>query len=138
LGHSWDLCDQCCGNLFDRTPFAFKKAKEWAKKEKDFVRRAGFAMMAWLAVHDKKAKNEEFTPFFSLMESTANDERNFVKNAVNWALRQIGKRNTELHREAIAAAKRIQKLNSKSARWIAADALRELDNAKIKSRLKKT
>ncbi len=110
---------------------------EWAKEEKEFVRRAGFAMMAWLAVHDKRVKNEEFVRFFALIESTANDERNFVKKAVNWALRQIGKRNAELHRQAIAAAKRVQKLNSNSARWIAADALRELENAKIISRLKK-
>ncbi|MGH2575870.1 MAG: DNA alkylation repair protein [Ignavibacteria bacterium] len=95
--NSWDLCDQCCGNLFDRTPYAHKKAVEWCKKEKEFVKRAGFALMAWLAVHDKKADNKKLSSFFPLIEKGSDDDRNFVKKAVNWALRQIGKRNSVLN-----------------------------------------
>src|SRR3989449_11761298 len=93
---TWDVCDQVCGNLFDKTPYAYQKAIEWCHQEKEFVRRAGFAMMAELAVHDKKARDEAFLQFFPLIKHYANDERNFVKKAVNWALRQIGKRNSHL------------------------------------------
>src|SRR5947207_4324215 len=99
---SWDLVDQCCGNLFDRTPFAYAKAAEWAGREEEFVKRAGFAMMAELAVHDKRAPDERFEPFLPLIEREAPDRRNFVRKAVNWALREIGKRNAALHAEAIA------------------------------------
>jgi len=132
---SWDVCDQCCGNLFDKTPYAYDKAKEWATREEEFVRRAGFVMMASLAVHDKKATDKDFIPFFNLIEQYAFDERNFVKKAVNWALRQTGKRNITLHQKAIAVAKRINTQKHKSARWIASDALRELESEKIKSKL---
>lgn len=123
---SWDLCDQCCGNLFDRTPYAFEKAIEWAQREEEFVKRAGFSMMASLAVHDKKASDKDFRQFFKYIKIAASDDRNFVKKAVNWALRQIGKRNKGLLKEAILLAEQIQKQDSKSAKWIAADALREL------------
>jgi 3-methyladenine DNA glycosylase AlkD len=124
---SWDLVDQCCGNLFDKTPWAWDVALEWSEREAEFVKRAGFALMAWLAVHDKRATNASFTPFFPAIERAAGDERNFVKKAVNWALRQIGKRNATLRRRAIASARRIAKQDTKSARWIARDALRELE-----------
>ena len=124
--NSWDLCDQCCMNLFDKTPFAWKKAIEWPKRKEEFVRRAGFALMASLAVHDKKAKNEDFLKFFPLIKKYSTDERNFVKKAVNWALRQIGKRNVVLREKSIKLAKEIQKIDSKAAQWIAADAIREL------------
>jgi 3-methyladenine DNA glycosylase AlkD len=124
---SWDLVDQCCGNLFDKTPWAWDTALEWTEREEEFVKRAGFALMAWLAVHDKSATNSSFAPFFPAIERAAGDDRNFVKKAVNWALRQIGKRNPTLRRKAIASGRRIAKQESKSARWIARDALRELD-----------
>lgn len=123
---TWDVCDQVCGNLFDRTPFAIEKAIEWCHREQEFVRRAGFVMMAELAVHDKKAPDESFTQFFPLIKQYAIDERNFVKKAVNWALRQIGKRNSRLHPLALACAYEIQNMDSKTARWIARDAIKEL------------
>lgn len=124
--NSWDLCDQCCMNLFDKMPVAWKKAVEWAKREEEFVRRAGFTLMACLAWHDKKAKDEDFIKFFPIIKKYSTDERNFVKKAVNWALRQIGKRNCNLREKSIKLAKEIQKINSKSAKWIANDAIREL------------
>lgn len=123
---SWDVCDQVCGNLFDKTPYAYQKAVEWCHREQEFVRRAGFVMMAELVVHDKKAPDEAFTPFFPLIQQYAVDERNFVKKAVNWALRQIGKRNSTLHIQAVNWAEAIGKMDSKTARWVAKDALREL------------
>jgi 3-methyladenine DNA glycosylase AlkD len=134
---SWDVCDQCCSNLFDKTPFAHEKAAEWAGRKQEFVKRAGFVMMAVLAVHDKKANDEAFTRFFPLIRQEATDERNFVKKAVNWAIRQIGKRNASLNQEAIRLAKEIGTMNSKSARWIAADALRELTSSAVQRRLAK-
>lgn len=123
---SWDICDQVCGNLFEKTPYAYQKAMQWCQQEKEFVRRAGFVMMAELAVHDKKARNEAFLPFFPLIKQYASDERNFVKKAVNWALRQIGKRNSHLRTLALECANEIQCMDSKAAKWVASDALREL------------
>ena len=134
---SWDVCDGVCSNLFDRTPHAWDKAVAWSARSREFVKRAGFVLMAALAVHDKKAPDERFREFFPLIEREAVDERNFVKKAVNWALRQIGKRNRALNRDAIAAAKRIRKIDSRSARWIAADALRELESDAVRERLSK-
>lgn len=125
---AWDICDQACGNLFDRTPFAIEKALEYSAREEEFVKRTGFVLMAVLAVHDKKADDMVFIQFFPIIEREAWDERNFVKKAVNWALRQIGKRNNTLKPLAIAAAERILQQNSKAAKWIASDALRELRN----------
>jgi 3-methyladenine DNA glycosylase AlkD len=133
---SWDLCDQCCGNLFDRTPFAFDKAVEWAGRDEEFVKRAGFALMAWAAVHDKTADDRVFIEFLPLVEREADDDRNFVKKAVNWALRQIGKRNRRLNRAAVSVARRLAKRNdSPAARWIGTDALRELTSEGVRSRL---
>jgi 3-methyladenine DNA glycosylase AlkD len=123
---SWDVCDQCCMNLFDKTPYAYDKVKEWSIRKEEFVRRAAFALMAGLAVHDKEASNRNFQRFFPMIESAATDSRNYVKKAVNWALRQIGKRNSFLHGEAMRTAEEIAKIDSSSARWIAADAIREL------------
>lgn len=124
---SWDVCDQVCSNLFDKTPDAYITAQQWAKSTQEFVKRAGFVLMACLAVHDKKAPDAAFKPFFPLIIAGAVDERNFVKKAVNWALRQIGKRNAALRRRAIAVAGQILAIpDSASARWVARDALREL------------
>ena len=132
---SWDICDQCCSNLFDKTRSSYMKAIEWAQRDKAFVKRAGFVMMAVLAVHDKKAKNKDFMQFFPLIQRGAEDERNFVKKAVNWALRQIGKRNYTLNKKAIVTANKIQRIDLKSARWIASDALRELTSEAVQKRL---
>ncbi|MEM5778106.1 MAG: DNA alkylation repair protein [Candidatus Aenigmatarchaeota archaeon] len=129
---SWDVCDQVCMNLFDKTKFAYKKAIEWSSRKEEFVKRAGFVLMAVLAVHDKKAKDEKFLKFLPIIKRESTDERNFVKKAVNWALRQIGKRNKRLQKEAIKTAKEIQKIDSKSARWIASDTIKELESKKIK------
>ena len=126
---SWDLCDQVCGNLFDRTPFAFEKAAEWAGREREFEKRAGFALMAMLAVHRKDAPDGAFLPFLAVIEREADDGRNFVKKAVNWALRQIGKRSAPLRTAALRSARRIRAGGTPSARWIAAVAIRELENA---------
>ena len=124
---SWDVCDQVCCNLFDRTPFAYRKAAEWSGREEEFVKRAGFALMAALAWHDKKATDESLAAFLPYILLGSTDERNFVKKAVNWALRQIGKHNDNLRALALQTARDIQKLDSKAARWVAADAIRELE-----------
>lgn len=133
---SRDVCDQVCMNLFDKTPFAFEKAIEWVRKENEFEKRAGFALMACLAWHDKTSGDEKFLKFFPLIKQETTDERNFVKKAVNWALRQIGKRNIYLNKEAIKLARQIQNINSKSAKWIASGAMRELTKETVKSRVK--
>ena len=125
--HSWDVCDQVCGNLFDRTEFAIDKAIEYSASEKEYIKRAGFVLMAEFAVHDKKTGDTAFMPFFPVIEREAWDDRNFVKKAVNWALRQIGKRNATLRQVAMAAAERIAQQETKSAKWIAKDALSELE-----------
>lgn len=124
--HFWDLCGQVCGNLFDRTPFAIAKAIEFSAQEEEFVKHAGFVLMAEYAVHNKRAPNEVFISFFAVIEREAWNNRNFVKKAVNWALRQIGKKNGFLKAEAINTAERIITQNHKSAKWIARNALAEL------------
>ena len=122
---SWDTCDQLCLALA-KWPQAFPKAMEWSHHREEFRKRAGFALMAVLAVHAKKEPDSSFLPFLTRIEAEAGDDRNFVKKAVNWALRQIGKRSDDLHREAVTTAHRIAAQGSRSARWIASDALREL------------
>lgn len=133
--NSWDVCDQCCNNLFAHTPFAWKKAAQWPRRNEEFVRRAGFTLMAVLAVHDKNATDEKFEKLFPLIKKYSTDGRNFVKKAVNWALRQIGKRNLKLNHKCLALAGEIAALDSKSARWIAADAIRELSSSAVRERL---
>lgn len=133
---SWDICDVCCNELFGKTGFAYRKAVEWSGRDEEFVKRAGFVLMACLAVHDKAAADGVFLEFLSIVEREVGDERNFVKKAVNWALRQIGKRNGTLNRAAVESALRILTKDSKPARWIARDALRELKSPKILERLK--
>ena len=134
---SWDICDHCCGHLIDKTPFAYKKAKEWSGRKEEFQKRAGFALMAWLAVHDKKTDDSEFEEFLKIIKKESTDERNFVKKAVNWALRNIGKRDITMNKKAVDIAKEIQKIDSKFAKWIANDAIRELTSEKVKQRLEK-
>jgi 3-methyladenine DNA glycosylase AlkD len=133
---NWATVDGTCCYLFCRTPFAFGKAVEWSAKQPEFIKRAGFSLMAYLALHDKKAEDEKLAAFLPIIERHSYDDRNFVKKAVNWALRQIGKRNLDLNKLAIATAKRIKLQDTKSARWIATDALRELTSEKHQERLK--
>ncbi len=134
---SWDVCDQCIMNLFEKAEFAYPKAVEWSSSEREFIKRAGFVLMARLAVSDKKADDRQFEGFFPIIKREASDDRNQVKKAVNWALRQIGKRNLNLNQMAIKAAREIQQMDSKSARWIASDAIRELTSEAVKQRLAK-
>ena len=134
---SWAVCDGVCLHLFVKTPHAHKKSLCWSRDEREFVRRAGFTLMACLAVHDKGATDNQFEKFFPRIRSTAADERNFVKKAVNWALRQIGKRNVNLNRRAIQVAEEIRRMESKSARWTAADALRELRSGAVQKKVRK-
>jgi len=134
---NWAVCDSTCSYLFDKTPFAWKKIYEYVQREEEFVRRTGFTLMATLAVHDKKAKNKDFEKLFPLIKKYSVDERNFVKKAVNWALRQIGKRNLVLNKKAIKLAVEIRNIDSKSARWIASDAFRELTSEAVQKRLRK-
>ncbi len=133
---SWDLCDQACTSLFDLTPYAWKKVYEWAERDEEFVKRAAFSIIAGLAVHDKKALDIKFEELFKIIKKASTDERNYVKKAVNWALRNIGKRNLVLNKKAISIAKELKKINSKSAKWIANDAIRELTSSKIQERVK--
>jgi 3-methyladenine DNA glycosylase AlkD len=125
--YSWDLCDQVCGNLFDHTPFAIEKALTYSSHNQEYIKRAGFVLMAEYAVHNKKADNTTFISLLPVIEREAWDERNFVKKAVNWALRQIGKRNKLLQDAALKSARQILLQDSKSARWIATNALKELE-----------
>lgn len=133
---SWDVCDQVCSNLFDKTPYVHKKILQWTKDEREFVRRAGFVLIACAAVHRKEWSDKDFERYFPLLKKYATDERNFVKKAVNWALRQIGKRKFSLNKKAILLAKKIQKQESKSAKWIASNALTELESEAVQKRVK--
>jgi 3-methyladenine DNA glycosylase AlkD len=134
---SWGVCDACCGLLFVFTPYALEMAFKWVKSEKEFVRRAGFTMMAEAAIHLKEMSDREFLPMLKAVRLAATDERNFVRKAVNWALRQIGKRNRRLNALSIKEAVRIRRIDSRAARWIAADALRELQSAQVQKRFQK-
>jgi len=135
--NSWDVCDQVCMNLFEKSRLAWKKAADWSEREEEFVKRTAFSLIACLAWHDKKASDERFIGLLPLIMRGATDERNFVKKAVNWALRNIGKRNLNLNQAAINAAKAIRRLDSKAARWAASDALRELESEAIQGRLRR-
>lgn len=133
---SWDVCDQCCNNLFRKASAAHGKAMEWSARDEEFVKRAGFTLVACLSVHDKAASDEVFLQYLPVIERESSDPRNYVKKAVNWALRQIGKRNSALNRAAIEAAERIKQMDSKAAKWVASDALRELTSEAVQKRLK--
>lgn len=133
---NWAICDGTCFNIFFKTEFAYRKCFEWAEREEEFVRRAGFALMAKLAISHKDRPDRDFEAFYPVIRKHATDSRNFVKKAVNWALRQIGKRNPALNKSAIVLAREIASFDSSAARWIAADALRELESDAVQKRLK--
>jgi len=132
---NWAVCDGCCCNLFDKSPLAWKKAVEWTRRKEEYVKRAAFSLMAALAWHDKSATDAKFLRFLPLIERASDDDRNFVKKAVNWALRGIGKRNAVLNAAAIETAERIRETGTRSGRWIAADALRELQSEAVRRRI---
>ncbi len=132
---SWDVCDQLCMNLFDKVPLAWQKIADWSEREEEFVKRTAYTLIACLAWDDKKAEDEKFVGLLPVIIKGTTDERNFVRKAVNWALRQIGKRNLNLNKAAIKTAEEIRKIDSKAARWIAADAIRELTSEAVRKRL---
>jgi len=134
---SWDICDQVCMNLFEKTPLAWQKIIDWSDRKEEFIKRAAYALIACLAWHDKKIEDEKFIKLFPVIKRGATDERNFVKKAVNWALRNIGKRNPNLNQAALKAAEEIQRIDSKTARWIASNAIKELESEAVQRRLKK-
>jgi 3-methyladenine DNA glycosylase AlkD len=135
--NSWDVCDGVCLNLFEKNQSAWKKIIDWSAREEEFVKRAAFSLIACLAWHDKKASDEKFIGLFPVIVRGATDERNFVKKAVNWALRNIGKRNLNLNKAAINTAKEIQRIDSKAARWVASDTIRELQSEAVQARLRR-
>jgi len=133
---SWDLCDQVCSNLFCHTPFAYDKALQWSERYEEFIKRAGFVMMAELAIHDKKAQDAQLAAFFPIIEREAYDQRNYVKKSLSWALRQIGKRNATLHAMALLISERLSKHELPAAHWVGKDVLKELNSDKVLSRLR--
>ena len=134
---TWDMVDTACCYLYAQARPAWKKTAEWSRRREEFVKRASFSLVAYLSYKDKAAPDDRFARFLRVIEREAHDERNFVKKAVNWALRNIGKRNLRLNRDAIHAAERIRQQGSRSARWIAADALRELKGDAVQKRLRR-
>ena len=135
--NSWDVCDQVCMNLFEKTPLAWKKILDWSRREEEFVKRTAFALIACLAWHDKEAEDGRFIKLFAVIKRGATDERDLVKKAVSWSLRNIGKRNRTLNKAAVKVAKEILRIDSKAARWVASDAIRELESEAVQRRLKK-
>ena len=132
---NWADCDTACFKLFDRSPFAWEKSLQWSASPWLFVKRGGFALMACLALHDKSAPDKKFRAFLPVIEKGASDERNFVKKAVSWALRAIGRRNLELNAAALAVANRLALSEEASSRWVGKDALRELSSSKVRAQL---
>jgi len=134
--NSWDLVDGTCSNVFRKTTWAYEKVKEWSTRKKEFEKRAAFSLICYLAVHDKKEADKPFEDFFEIIKRESHDERNFVKKAINWALRKIGKRNVRLCKKAIKTAKEIYAKGDASSRWIATDALRELEKYQKEGKIK--
>ena len=132
---NWADCDTVCFHLFDRSPFAWDKAPQWASSPRELVRRGGYVLMACLALHDKTAPDRKFLPWLPVIEKGAGDERNFVKKGVSWALRAIGRRNLALNEASVALAKRLAQSEKPSARWVGKDALRELLRPTIRAAL---
>lgn len=131
---TWDLCDQACINLLVKMPLAISKIPVWAKSDEEFVKRTAFSLIAVIAVHDKESENSYFEGFFPLIKDACNDDRNFVKKSVNWAIRSIGKKNRYLNEKAIILSNEILDYDTKSARWIAKNALKELESEKVQNK----
>jgi len=134
---SWDTCDQACMKLFNKTPFATEKITRWVADRREFVRRAGFALIVGYAIHGKRIPDADFLPYLNLIEAHATDDRNFVRKAVNWALRTLGKRSPALHGPALALARGLAASENKTARWIGKDAVRELTDPAQVARIAK-
>lgn len=128
---NWEICDSFCMGFFTKSRYAIEKALQWSSSNKEFTKRAGFTIMAAYGFADKQADNQLFEQFFPVIVRQATDERIYVKKAVNWALRSIGKRNVDLKRQAIKVAQQLLLLEDKTANWIAKDALRELRSPKV-------
>jgi 3-methyladenine DNA glycosylase AlkD len=135
--NSWDVCDQVCMNLFDKTPLAFKKIIQWSKREEEYVKRAAFTLIACVTLHHKELTDKDLTAFFPLIKKGALDERNYVKKAVNWALRHIGKKNLFLNKSALTFSRELLSLDSRAAKWVARGAIRELESTAVQKRLQK-
>jgi 3-methyladenine DNA glycosylase AlkD len=135
--NSWDVVDAACCYLFVFAAPAWKKTNDWSRRKKEFVKRAAFSLMAYLSYKDKTAPDAKFIQLLGVIHRESRDDRNFVKKAANWALRNIGKRNRALNRAAIRTARQTRRLDSRSARWIAADAIRELTSPAVQRRLRK-
>lgn len=134
---NWAICDTLCFKLFDRTPHAWRKIHQWSNRREEFVKRAAFALLASVALHDKKAPDEPFLESLVLIERAAEDERNFVKKGVSWALRAVGRRNQALNAAAIATARRLAASEAPAPRWVGKDALRELTGVVVQRQLEK-
>lgn len=132
---NWAICDAACFVLFDKSPLAWEQARAWARSPREFVRRAGFALIASLAGHDKAASDARFGAFLPLIERSAGDERNFVKKGVSWALRRIGHRSPGLHSAAMAVARRLAASDDAASRWVGKDTLRDLERPMVRGRL---
>jgi 3-methyladenine DNA glycosylase AlkD len=135
---SWDVCDQVCMNLFEKTPLAWEKIPEWSRRQEEFVKRGGYALLACLAWHDKKATDERFIALLPVILEGADDPRNYVKKAVSWALRNIGKRNSRLRQAALDVAQQLADMDSKIAHWISADTIRDLNSIATRRRLERS
>lgn len=133
--NSWDVCDQVCMNLFEKSPLAWKKIVEWSEREEEYVKRAAYALIACLAWYDKEARDEKFIGLFPVIKRGATDKRNYVRKAVSWALRNIGKRNRSLNGAALEVAEEIGRMDSRAARWIASDVRKELSSEAVQKRL---
>ena len=133
---SWAICDTVCFHLFDRSPYAFRKVSQWSNLRDEFGKRAAFALLASLALHDKQADDKSYLRCLPLIERAATDERNFVKKGVNWALRLIGRRNRALNTAALAVSQRLCASPNAAARWIGKDALKDLTRPAVIQRLK--
>lgn len=133
---SWDVCDQVCMNLFDKTPYAWDKIIEWSRREEEFVKRAAFSLLACIAWHDKKTNDNQFIRYFPIIKRNIDDDRNYVKKAVSWSLRHMGKRNINLRKAVLDFANEIKEFDSKNARWLASDVIKDLNSESTKRRLK--
>jgi 3-methyladenine DNA glycosylase AlkD len=132
---NWAICDTVCFHLFDRTPHAFRKVAQWSRRREEFVKRAAFALLASVALHDKSAADERFLRCLPLVERAATDDRNFVRKGVSWGLRGVGRRSFELHAAAVEVARRLSASPESAARWVGKDALRDLARPTVIRRL---